>query len=597
MDIVNQKYKDMHPNNTLKIIQSILDKNNINIDVKNITSTVSNIYSVHVNIDKSKLLFSNGKGTSLDYAIASAYAESIERLQNQFIGKNFKFDKYVEKYLDFTYSLDEKNLNIKEVIVLLEEIYDFDREFFKSVIKSIYNENQLILSVPFYNINKGNLINIPIDSQDFLYGSNGMCAGNTIEEALVQGISEVIERYVSREIIENNIVPPTIEKKQLLCNEQLLESINFIESKGIQLIFKDCSLSKGLPALGLIAIDKLNKSYIVKFAAHPCIDIVVERLITEFMQGKNIFNFKGMVSIHKSSYINETKNKLSIFENSTGYYSDEFFSNKFSYEYNNLHNFYHNDSKSNKQLLEFLVNMIKTLGYEILIRDVSFLGFNSYRIIIPGFSEIFNSEEDLKYYIQYKKIKQFLIKIPLLDLEEIYSIYNFFMSNIDNFEVNYNMYNMLEIPINEKVKYTNINYFLSMLSLKLNKNKNSILYMEKFIYTVDTDDKEKEVLKCFCLIKKLEDKIYDYAIKRDILLKFYDLNIIEQAEIINCESYFKKYFNFTNCWECNMCENTFCDYDILKSLKLKIKDSIKNNVVEQIDLRNQLSYLLLIGGC
>ena len=41
-----------------------------------------------------------------------------------------------------------------------------------------------------------------------MFGSNGMSAGNTKEEALVEGISELIERYVQQEVILKNLRLP-----------------------------------------------------------------------------------------------------------------------------------------------------------------------------------------------------------------------------------------------------------------------------------------------------------------------------------------------------------------------------------------------------
>ncbi|MDD2496255.1 MAG: hypothetical protein PHE29_13825, partial [Tissierellia bacterium] len=68
--------------------------------------------------------------TSLEYAYASAYAEFMERLQNNFlISHSFVFTKYYEKdcafnralktenkKLDFQYCPDERLMNMNEVI-------------------------------------------------------------------------------------------------------------------------------------------------------------------------------------------------------------------------------------------------------------------------------------------------------------------------------------------------------------------------------------------------------------------------------------------------------------------------------------------------
>ncbi|MDJ0306423.1 YcaO-like family protein [Dehalobacter sp.] len=45
------------------------------------------------------------------------------------------------------------------------------------------------ITVPFCNLNSGKLSYIPMKMLSKMYMSNGMCAGNTPEEALVQGLS------------------------------------------------------------------------------------------------------------------------------------------------------------------------------------------------------------------------------------------------------------------------------------------------------------------------------------------------------------------------------------------------------------------------
>jgi len=43
----------------------------------------------------------------------------------------------------------------------------------------------------------------------------------------------------------------------------------------------------------------------------------------------------------------------------------------------------------NQQLFEYCVNLFKDRGYEVYIRNCSFLGFPSYQILVPGYSEIY----------------------------------------------------------------------------------------------------------------------------------------------------------------------------------------------------------------
>ena len=54
---------------------------------------------------------------------------------------------------------------------------------------------------PFYSLCDRKVYYLPREVYYPFYGSHGVCAGNSREEALVQGLSEVIERYVQKKII------------------------------------------------------------------------------------------------------------------------------------------------------------------------------------------------------------------------------------------------------------------------------------------------------------------------------------------------------------------------------------------------------------
>ena len=46
---------------------------------------------------------------------------------------------------------------------------------------------------------------IPDRLFSYLFDTNGMCAGNSKEEALIEGLSEILERYVGMRIFEERV--------------------------------------------------------------------------------------------------------------------------------------------------------------------------------------------------------------------------------------------------------------------------------------------------------------------------------------------------------------------------------------------------------
>lgn len=72
------------------------------------------------------------------------------------------------------------------------------------------NEDRGICALPFTRQSDEQTVYIPMNIVGNLYVSNGMSAGNTRNEARVQGLSEVFERHIKNRIIAESISLPEI---------------------------------------------------------------------------------------------------------------------------------------------------------------------------------------------------------------------------------------------------------------------------------------------------------------------------------------------------------------------------------------------------
>ena len=81
MDSTDMKYKDELPIKTINRIRDILGEMGLLTVETSWKNSVNGFYSVSVQIDNTDLL-TNGKGTSVEFALASAYGEMMERLKN-----------------------------------------------------------------------------------------------------------------------------------------------------------------------------------------------------------------------------------------------------------------------------------------------------------------------------------------------------------------------------------------------------------------------------------------------------------------------------------------------------------------------------------
>ena len=103
------------------------------------------------------------------------------------------------------------------------------------------NRNYPVIFIPYYSYTDDKIVYLPRTLIFNVYSSNAMASGNTAAEAITQGLSEIIERYVSRSIYFMELTPPTIPKEYLQTNApSQYDIIKKIEDTGLyKIIVKD----------------------------------------------------------------------------------------------------------------------------------------------------------------------------------------------------------------------------------------------------------------------------------------------------------------------------------------------------------------------
>lgn len=105
-----------------------------------------------------------------------------------------------------------------------------------------------------FNLTTGQEMLVPMDWFFTINEFNGACAGNRPEEALCQGICEVVERHVSAIVAAGNRRVPAIDPATItdpLAREMLAK----YERAGIRLRLHDFTLDTGIPTVGALAWD------------------------------------------------------------------------------------------------------------------------------------------------------------------------------------------------------------------------------------------------------------------------------------------------------------------------------------------------------
>lgn len=575
-----RKGKECSPASTIIKIEEILRKLGI-IVIQEWNHALSNHYSVNLRIAGTNL-YSNGKGTSMEYTLASAYAEMMERLQTMAL---FRFhSQYMDEVMEYggyTYTPDELKISISDIALEKDNYYDVfssERMTEDTAKKWMEIENVQYLSkkkldyitmVPFKDITTGDKVYFPIKMVDLINGSNGMCAGNTYEEAMVQGISELCERYVNKVIIQQRITPPEINIEYIKEHCKTSYSmITSIKRRGYDVIVKDCSLGKGFPVVACIIINKKLGRFFVKFGAQPNMDIAIERCLTETFQGRNLDKidwFRDYFYSYDDEF--EAINLSNILHSRDGFYPYEFFMNKEDYSFKS----WNYEEDDNVKLKDKLVNLIIDSGYKLFVRDWSFLGFPTYQIVSPSLSNIYDSlEERVNWHKDYAEVKDYCKRLAEINDEEFVRIIDFMKRN--RYTNNQGIINIVGIPVDLNGKWSKLkkDYFIALYNYKKGKYEEAYTAINNYVNT--NNNVVFRCLRHFILLRYLNKNEEEIVIE---LSKLYSENIVFYVRnILEKESSFENYN--VKCSNCNNCKEECYQKGINNLLKVLKKEYIKS---------------------
>lgn len=589
-------YKALSPYETINSIRDLLSQ--VGIFLGETTFSYNNqFYTTRINISSNCLdlldIGTNGKGTTYPYALASGYAEFMERLQNYLLFKGYKNamernlellerdslyrKKLIEKKLtlDFYYDPREIELPIEDELKNNLNIYIQLFPFLKNLSEAIsFFRNELnfqkVICIPYYSHSLKQEIFLAHDLILISCGSNGMASGNTKEEALIQGFCEVFERYAGFEIYWNNITPPSIPFEEFKGRPIYNSISKLIEETKYKIIIKDCSLGMGIPTLGVLVIDEDRGKYNFNLGSALNPDMALERCLTELYQSAEgliwydiTFEQYSGNPHYSEDYIFINGNKL--FNDSSGYWSISLFQETPSYKFEGLN---YTLNKSDSEDLSYIKNKIKDLGFEIIIRDVSFLGFNSYYIVVPGMSQFPKEKHHYKILSDAYLCLHALRDIKGTSEEEIERICNIVNEEYSNIKHSkFNFHQLMVYHVNKDILDLDLELLLFMLNYRALKFKEAYFYINEFV-----KDKNFYSYKYYYGIKdylKLRIQGFDNQKIEDQLKLLYGEDIIEIAEDLKDPLKIFQHYEWTSCFNCENCEivNDCRQFDFLEIMK------------------------------
>ncbi|KAA1173825.1 OsmC domain/YcaO domain-containing protein [Marinobacter salinexigens] len=390
--------KDLPLEQTIANMTKMLEDLGMKIEIASWRNIVPHVWSLHIRDAASPMCFTNGKGATKESALCSALGEFIERLNCNFFYNDQYFGEEIAN-AEFVHYPDEKWFQPGPDDELPDGILD-------DHCMAIYNpEGELagsnlidtnsgradrgICALPYVRQSDGEVVYFPSNLIENLFLSNGMSAGNTLAEAQVQCLSEIFERAVKKQIIEEEITLPDVPKEVLAKYPEIVEGIEALEAQGFPVLVKDASLGGQFPVMCVTLMNPKTGGVFASFGAHPSFHVALERSLTELMQGRS---FEGLNDVPPPTFnslaVSEPNNFVEHFIDSTGVVSWRFFSARSDYEFCEW-----NFSGTNDEEAALLFGILSDLEKEVYVAVHDELGAQTCRILVPGYSEVYPVED------------------------------------------------------------------------------------------------------------------------------------------------------------------------------------------------------------
>lgn len=537
------KFKARNPVETVDHILGVLGKLGIELNEEWMNVSDIGTYSLRVSL-KGTQIGSNGKGMTREYARASAYAEFCERLQNYKLVPNQTFCTLIANS-NFQHSFfpEEKRLSAAELVkensgfiqmVMknrgLSDAVDEEKigalQQLQKMDYNVFGEKDSFLCIPFYSLRNKKIQYVPYFIYNLHYGSNGMCAGNEMNEALVQGVSEIYERIVHARISREKPSLPDIPDDYVKKYPEIYEMYQKIRNMdGYYAYLKDCSFGGKYPVAGLIIVEKNTGRYGVKYGAHPDYGIAMERLFTEATQGVNVKEFarRSMFDFTNNG-VGSNLNIMNGFKTAEANFPYQLLGEISTYPFVEQEDV---RMVSNAELVQRLFKQFLEDGHDVLIHDASFLGFPAFHILVPGLSEM-NVADEMAFEAENARyhVKNLINNPELINKDNVKylaSVLNYYSGSIAENTIKDHTGLFSSYPYSGHEAEVDYIYMLSMCDAMMEKYDLAAMNMDVFIKymrerTGSVDTKYLITREYFVGMSKLAShkEVMSY------LLKFYD---------------------------------------------------------------------------
>jgi ribosomal protein S12 methylthiotransferase accessory factor len=289
------------PSNTIGKIKDGFRKLDLNVEYAPFQVS-DNIYWGRIWIDSIRIVC-NGKGITPELAEASAYAELAERFSAGLFYPVFEervrynipalYNKETTRFLNYEWMdgyVHAHQDEFKDSTLRIEDLLANESHLTDTDIEQIKNSRMARHWVDGFSILREETVKVPVNFVTYIHASNGMAAGNTMEEATIQASCEIFERHAQIQIIKPEKTVPSIDPNSV-DNVVIKDMIKFYHGNNVDVILKDLSLGGVLPCIGVLFInhnlssDRLEHRILIPGVSFN-MDEGLTRCFTESMQGR-----------------------------------------------------------------------------------------------------------------------------------------------------------------------------------------------------------------------------------------------------------------------------------------------------------------------
>ena len=220
-----------------------------------------------------------GKGITKDHAKASAMMEGFERYSAE---RQSSDESIISSLNDIDNNIDPKSLNLPKELERVD-INDWDLEW--SLAHDIISDEDYYIPT--------NAVYHPYNPKDnakslFKSNTNGLASGNILEEAILHGMFEVIERdaWSIFELTRKNYSQINLESIE---SDVINDIIDKFESEGIKIKLMDFTADIKIPTIAASADDTVTKDaglLTLGIGTHLDPEVAILRALTEVAQSR-----------------------------------------------------------------------------------------------------------------------------------------------------------------------------------------------------------------------------------------------------------------------------------------------------------------------